>query len=229
MMRLPVRSPARLVARLAVVCVVGCGGESAMDRNGAPFPGLGAGADSAAAGESNGGSSGMPGAGGATSLAGSGAGTGGGLVGCGTVVNDLPLLTPVILSGSPPDPAGGTLVAGTYVLSSLTYYLNGATCTPPSLKTSDIFIVHPSSASEGAIEEDTNQTSTGVNIKDSRTTFTYKAADNGLMLDFDCVSALTAFSRNAAVPVGYSATAAEIRTFGPKSSCGVSVSVFSRR
>lgn len=227
-MNFVVRSPAGLVARLAVACAVGCGGESATDRSGSSFPGLGAGADSAAAGGSNGGSSGMPSAGGATSLAG-GAGTGGGLVGCGTVVNDLPLLTPVILSGAPPDPAGGTLVAGTYVLSSLTYYLNGATCTPPSLKTSDIFIVYPSSATEGAIEEDTNQTSTGVNIKDSRSTFSYKAADNGLMLDFDCVSALNGFSRNAAVPVGYSATATEIRTFGPQSSCGVSVSVFSRR
>ena len=150
-------------------------------------------------------------------------------MGCGSVVNDVPLITPVTLAGAAPPPAGGTLVSGNYVLSSLTFYLSGATCTPPALRTSAVFNLYVTSASRGSIEEDTNQTTSLSNIKDSRDTVQYTVSDSALSLHYDCNGALSAFSRNAADPVSFTATAGEIWTFGPNASCGVSVSVFTRR
>jgi hypothetical protein len=227
--KIVIRPFAALAGYLAAALVAGCGGESKMDRDGTSFAGV-----SAAGSSPNGSMAGNlaeAGAGDAVGGAGTGAGgaAGDGIVGCGTVVNDVPLIAPVVSSSPPPVPAGGTLARGTYQLSSLTFYLSGATCTPPNLRTSDVLIVHPQSEVAGVIEENTDQTSTGVTIKDSRATFEYAAANTGLALKYDCNGALSAFSRNAATPVSYTATASEIDTFGPNAPCGVSVSVFERR
>jgi hypothetical protein len=141
----------------------------------------------------------------------------------------VPLITPVTSASAAPTPAGGTPVSGTYVLSSLTFYLNGATCSPPEIRTSAVFNLYAASATSGAIEEDTNQTTSISNIKDSRDTLRYAVTDTSVALDYDCTGALSAFSRNAETPMSFSATASEIRAFGPSGSCGVSVSVFTRR
>ena len=150
-------------------------------------------------------------------------------MGCGSIVNNVPLITAVTSARAPPTPAGGTPLSGSYVLSSFTYYLNGATCTPLSIRTSAVFNLYAASATSGALEEDTNQNTNISTIKDSRDTLSYTVTDNTLVLDYDCNGALSAFSRNAASPVSFTATASEIRTFGPNASCGVSVSVFTRQ
>jgi len=206
----------------AVAVLLGCGGEAGPDgRAGAGFGGIPAGASSAGEGGSVGGAGG-------TRAAGADQG-GGGIVGCGTVVNAAPIITPTTSASAPPVASGGTLVSGTYVLSSLTFYLSGASCKPPDLRTSVVLNLVAGDATEGEVEEDTDQTTTLLKLQDSRDVFRYTVTGSSLMIDYVCTGTLSGFTRNAATPVPYSATPTEIRTFGAQASCGVSVSVFMRR
>jgi hypothetical protein len=216
--------PGVFLALSMLSSLAGCGGESASNGSGGAAAGMSSvGSGGSSVGGAAGAGGGSPGGGGPS------LGGGGGIVGCGSVVNNVALITPVTSASAPPTPAGGTIVSGTYVLSSLTFYLNGATCTPPSLKTSAVFNLYAASATSGSIEEDTNQSTDISTIKDSRATIKYTVADTTLVLHYDCNGALSAFSRNGQSPLSFTATASEILAFGPNGSCGVSVSVFTRR
>ena len=120
-------------------------------------------------------------------------------------------------------------MSGTYYLTALTFYTAGAACTPPTLQTSSAMVVEATSTTTGSIREDTNQTSSGLTIRDAVSTWSYVTSGDGVGLTPDCVSALSAFGRNASTPVSYTATATEIRTFGPNASCGTSVSVYTKQ
>jgi hypothetical protein len=149
--------------------------------------------------------------------------------GCSAIANSAPTLSPLTSTEVAPSPTGGTLASGTYYLTSLTFYTGGAACTPPALQTSAVVVIEAASATTGTIREDTNQTTSISTIRDAVSSWTYFANGTSLAVTADCVSALSSFTRNALNPVGYTASATEIRTFGPYASCGTSVSVFARK
>jgi hypothetical protein len=154
-------------------------------------------------------------------------GTAGG--GCSTIANSALLLSPATSTDLAPSPTGGTLTSGTYYLTSLTFYTGGTVCTPPSLQTSAVVVIEAASATTGTIREDTNQTTSISTIRDAVSSWTYVANGTGVSVTPDCVSALSSFTRNAASPIGYTASRTEIRTFGTLASCGTSVSLFTRK
>lgn len=150
-------------------------------------------------------------------------------VACGSLLNDAELLGPTTLSEAAPAPEGGTLTSGTYALTELIYYTNGDDCVPPNIRTRAVIRVIAGTTTAGSVEEVVDQTAASLSIINSRDVFEYSSAAQTLALTFACVGAVTAFGRNAANPVSYSASADAIRVFGDHAPCGTSVSVFSRR
>jgi hypothetical protein len=182
------------------------------------------------------GGGGVTGGGGAAGLGGAGSGGAAGRAGapadagaCTAIANTAPTVSPATSAATAPPAAGGEIMGGTYYLTALTFYTAGAACTPPSLQTSSAMIVEATSPTAGSIREDTNQTASGLAIRDAVSTWTYATSGDGVGITPGCVSALSSFSRNASTPVSYTATATEIRTFGPNASCGTSVSIYTKQ
>ena len=148
---------------------------------------------------------------------------------CGSVANSGPTVTLTGGSQVPPAAAGGTLVTGTYLLTSFTFVSSGSAC--PVTHSQAAIAVKATSDTDGTIEEisSTDIASVGLSVRDSRSTWTYHTAGSAMTVTAGCVGALSALTRNASSPLSYTASVAEVRAYGPNGSCGPTLSIFLRQ
>jgi len=140
---------------------------------------------------------------------------------CKTIENPAPMVTAVLSADPAPTPAGGTMVAGTYYLTSWTYYGGLASCKLYSYALT--MAITPSSDSDGYLQETWGIKIASGGASTERYASTYKISDTRVYLS-NCGSSTASESR------GYTATTNEIVFFPLRyENCGTTVQVFTRQ
>jgi len=141
---------------------------------------------------------------------------------CRTIDNPAPMVTAVLSADPEPTPAGGTLVAGTYYLTSWIYYGGLASCKLYSYATT--MVITPSSDSTGFLQETWGIKFGTGGPSTERYASTYKIASDTRIYLSNCGSSTASEGR------GYTATANEILFFPLRyENCGTTVRVFTRQ
>ena len=236
----------RVAVFLALICV-GCGSSNGSGGSG----GAGGGAAGAGGGAGKGGSGGSAGGGGSGGGAG---GSGGGPSDAGTDgptcnnggFGDAQLIPETIVeSASPPvPPAGGTILQGTYVLTSVTFYDAAgdggvAGCSAPtSFATAAKYLVSLSGPGTGTVEEVFGgDGGDGAIMEIFRANFSFTASGTSVTTQVECDSSagtIQPVDGGGAMSMGsYTATTSQFTLYAPKYAnasamtglCGTTVSV----
>ena len=141
---------------------------------------------------------------------------------CKTIDNPAPMVAAVLNADPTPTPAGGTMVAGMYYLTSWIYYGGLASCKLYSYALT--MVITPSSDSTGYLQETWGIKIANGGASTERYASTHKIVSDTQVYLSNCGSSTASESR------GYTATANEILFFPLRyENCGTTVMVFTRQ
>lgn len=136
-------------------------------------------------------------------------------------------------TATPPEPMGGTLVAGTYVLWSDTLYGSDPNCTDGVPATQSVIAFHPSGPTQGTIQIVNNVPYANVSVDGPE----YAVGVYATMgHSISAMATARASGMNLCVPTSesgknsdYTATDTTYLVFGKRTACGLDVSEYRRR